>query len=50
MDRLFQKNLESMNKAYTTEYEQRTNQQGEKIGLTEDGRVTSDPDKIDRPI
>ena len=46
MDRLFQKNLDAMNEAYTNVFTQRRNEKGELVGLDEEGRVTTNPDEM----
>jgi hypothetical protein len=50
MDRAFQRNIDAMNEAYTNTFTQRTNAQGEAVGLDKEGRVTTDPDKMDSSI
>jgi hypothetical protein len=46
MDRVFQRNIDAMNQAYTNVFTQRTNEKGELVGLDEEGRVTTNPDEM----
>jgi len=46
MDRVFQRNIDAMNEAFTNVNTPRTNEQGEALGLDEKGRVTANPDEM----